>query len=172
MAKFRCLLVSSRKYAPVSLAAWHFQTSTASSRSPAPRLTARGNTAGFRASQMRSHSGRVGREGDVRVEVLYVADCPSHARAVEMLAGVLAEEGITAEIHQVLVTDETMARELRFRGSPTIRVEGRDVECEAAERATFAVCCRLYHGSPQVGVPPVAMLLRALREARRQRGER
>jgi hypothetical protein len=104
----------------------------------------------------------------VRVEVLYVADCPSHAQAVSMLAAILAEEGIAPEIHQVLVRDETMARELTFRGSPTIRIDGRDVEGEPAAAATFAVCCRLYSGSPQIGVPPIAMVQRAVRAARRQ----
>ena len=107
----------------------------------------------------------------MRVEVLYVADCPSHARAVAMLAAVLAEEGIAPEIRQVLVRDETMARELTFRGSPTIRIDGRDVEGEPSSPATFAVCCRLYRGSPQVGVPPVAMVRRAVREARGQGDE-
>jgi hypothetical protein len=104
----------------------------------------------------------------VRVEVLYVADCPSHAQAVEMLGSVLAGEGILAEIRQVLVRDETMARELRFRGSPTIRIDGRDIEHTQEAAPTFAVCCRLYHGSPQVGLPPLAMMQRAVREARRR----
>jgi hypothetical protein len=107
----------------------------------------------------------------MRVEVLYVEACPSHARAVEALENVLAEEGITAGIHQVLVGDETRARELTFSGSPTIRIDGRDVECEPAEAAMFGVCCRLYHGSPQIGVPPIAMLRRAVREARRRQEE-
>ncbi|HXO29830.1 MAG TPA: hypothetical protein VOA80_20940 [Thermoanaerobaculia bacterium] len=104
----------------------------------------------------------------MKVEVLYVADCPSHAPALAMLAAVLAEEGIAPDIHQVLVRDEAMAREWTFRGSPTIRIDGRDVEGEPATAASFAVCCRLYHGSPRPGVPPVAMVRRAVRAARRQ----
>ncbi len=104
----------------------------------------------------------------MKVEVLYVADCPSHAPALAMLAAVLAEECIAPDIHQVLVRDEAMAREWTFRGSPTIRIDGRDVEGEPAEAPSFAVCCRLYHGSPRPGVPPVAMVRRAVRAARRQ----
>jgi hypothetical protein len=107
----------------------------------------------------------------VRVEVLYVADCPSHAPAVAMLAAILAEEGIMPDIHQVLVRDEAMARDLTFRGSPTIRIDGRDVEGEPAEEAGSAVCCRLYHGSPRIGVPPAAMVRCAVRAAQRQEEE-
>jgi protein-disulfide isomerase len=107
----------------------------------------------------------------MRVEVLYVADCPARAPAVEMLAGVFAEAGMTAEIQQVLVRDEAMARQLRFRGSPTIRIDGRDVENTPAGAATFGVCCRLYRGSPLAGVPPLAMIQRAVREARERKAE-
>jgi len=108
----------------------------------------------------------------VKVEVLYVEDCPSHAQAVAMLAAILDAEGIAPDIHQVLVRDETMARELTFRGSPTIRIDGRDVAGEpaapAAKAGEFGVCCRLYQGSPQLGVPPAAMVRRAVQAARRQ----
>ena len=107
----------------------------------------------------------------MRVEVLYVADCPSHAPALAMLEAILAEEGMAPDIRQVLVRNETMARELAFRGSPTIRIDGRDVEGEPAEGARFAVGCRLYHGSPRPGVPPIAMVRRAVRAARRQGDE-
>jgi hypothetical protein len=107
----------------------------------------------------------------VRVEVLYVADCPSHAPAVAMLAAILAEEGMAPDIHQVLVSDAAMARELTFRGSPTIRIDGRDVEGEPEEAAGSAVCCRLYYGSPRIGMPPAAMVRRAVRAAQRQEEE-
>lgn len=104
----------------------------------------------------------------MRVEVLYVADCPSYPLAVAMLAEILAEEGIAPEIRQVLVGDEEMARELAFRGSPTIRIEGVDVACDTAEAPAFAVCCRLYHDSPQLGVPPAEIVRRAVRAACRE----
>jgi hypothetical protein len=107
----------------------------------------------------------------MRVEVLYVADCPTRAQAVEMLEGVLTEAGMPAEIQQVLVRDETMARQLRFRGSPTIRIDGRDIEGTPEGAVTFAVSCRLYRGSPQAGVPPLAMIQRAVREAGRRQAE-
>jgi len=63
----------------------------------------------------------------VKVEVLYVAECPSHAAAVRMVKDVLAAEGVAAEVQEILVRDKEMASELRFLGSPTIRVNGRDV---------------------------------------------
>ena len=66
-------------------------------------------------------------EREVKIEILYVAECPSHPAAVRMVKDVLAAEGVVTEVQEVLVRDEGMASELKFLGSPTIRVNGRDV---------------------------------------------
>jgi hypothetical protein len=100
----------------------------------------------------------------MRVEVLYVAECPFHPEAVKVLKDVLAAENIPADIREVLVTDEKMARKLMFRGSPTIRVNGRDIARDSRETDAFALSCRLYPGSEQIGVPPAEMIHRAVRE--------
>jgi hypothetical protein len=102
----------------------------------------------------------------VKIEVLYVAECPSHPAAVRMVKDVLAVEGVVTEVQEVLVRDEGMASELRFLGSPTIRVNGRDVAGETRNAQSFALSCRLYPGSKQVGLPPIEMVRRAVVEAR------
>ncbi len=101
----------------------------------------------------------------MRVEVLYVADCPSHPAAVKLVKDVLAGQGITAQIHEILVSDQVMADKLKFLGSPTIRINGRDVAGE--HTGNFAMSCRLYLGSTQVGVPPAELIHRAIIEAHR-----
>src|SRR5207247_11414310 len=100
-------------------------------------------------------------ECPVKVEVLYVADCPTHPAAVNLVKQVLAAEGVEAEIHEVLVRDEGMANELGFCGSPTIRINGRDVAGETKNARSLALSCRLYSGLKQVGLPPVDMVHRA-----------
>ncbi len=102
----------------------------------------------------------------MRVEVLYVAECPSHPAVVKLVKDVLAAEGIVADIREVLVADERMANELGFCGSPTIRINGRDIAGEPREAQTFTLSCRLYPGSKPIGVPPAEMIHRAVREAR------
>jgi hypothetical protein len=106
----------------------------------------------------------------VKVEVLYVSECPSHPAAVKLLTDVLAAEGVLAEIHEVLVRDESMAKKLRFAGSPTIRIDGRDVGDEVQTAKDFSLSCRLYPGSKQAGLPPAEMVHRAVLEA--SKGER
>lgn len=102
----------------------------------------------------------------MKIEVLYVAECPSHLAAVKLVKSVLAAEGVATEVHEVLVRDEGMASELRFLGSPTIRINGRDVAEEAQKVQSSALSCRLYPGSEHVGLPPAEMIHRAVIEAR------
>ncbi len=102
----------------------------------------------------------------MKIEVLYVLDCPHYPAAMAELKSVLAVERISAPIREVLVANPRMAEELRFRGSPTIRINGRDIAGES-EAQHFALSCRLYPGEKQPGVPPAEMIHRAVREAMR-----
>lgn len=101
----------------------------------------------------------------MKIEVLYVADCPSRSAAVELVQDVLMAQGVVAEVREVLITDLEMADLLKFPGSPTIRINGRDVAGNPSEGQTFALSCRLYPGTQPGGLPPVEMVRRAVIEA-------
>lgn len=106
----------------------------------------------------------------MKIEVLYVSECPSHPAAVRLVRDILVAEGVAAEIQEVLVRDEAMASELRFLGSPTIRINGKDVAGESQKAQNFALSCRLYPGSRQLGLPPAEMVQQAVLEARQGHG--
>jgi hypothetical protein len=101
-----------------------------------------------------------------RVEILYFEGCPNHepVRAtVERIAGQLRVE---PEIELVEVANPETALELRFLGSPTVRVNGRDVEPGAEERRDFALTCRIYRGQRGAAEQPDESWVRqALSEA-------
>lgn len=101
----------------------------------------------------------------MKIEVLYVRDCPSHCAAVELVKGILAARGLSEKVEEVLVSSERMAEDLRFSGSPTIRINGRDVAAESRVEKAFALSCRLYLGSGQRGLPAVELVRRAVVEA-------
>lgn len=103
----------------------------------------------------------------MKVEVLYVSECPSHPAAVKLIKEVLAAKGVTASIDEVLVQDGGMASRLKFTGSPTIRINGKDVAQETPTAENFAFACRLYPDSKQVGLPPVEWVLCAVTDALR-----
>jgi hypothetical protein len=89
----------------------------------------------------------------MRIELLYWEGCPSYPEAKAMLEEVLSRRGIDAPIqmHEVRTDDE--ARELGFPGSPTIRIDGRDVDPAGADSRP-ALNCRIYH-LPDGRVSPV-----------------
>jgi hypothetical protein len=100
----------------------------------------------------------------MKIEVLYILDCPHYAAALTELRRVLTIEKISAQISEVLVDSPRMAQVMKFRGSPTIRINGLDIEGES-ELQHFAVSCRLYPGETQPGVPSAEMIHRAVRDA-------
>jgi hypothetical protein len=100
----------------------------------------------------------------MKIEVLHVPDCPNHAIALERLREILANESFQADISEVLVTDETTAQSLKFPGSPTIRINGRDIEPPDEKMASFGLMCRLYADGN--GAPSNQRLRNAIRSAR------
>jgi hypothetical protein len=78
------------------------------------------------------------------IEVLYVRDCPHYAGALALVERVRAELGIDTELRTSLIGDQAAAERARFPGSPTIRVDGRDVEPGSEPSAEISVACRLY----------------------------
>jgi hypothetical protein len=99
-----------------------------------------------------------------RIEFLYWDGCPSHPEALALLEQVLAERGLDAEIELRHVSSHEEAQELRFPGSPTIRVDGRDVD-PAGEQQPPSLSCRIYRlpdGRPSP-VPTRELLEDALR---------
>ena len=98
------------------------------------------------------------------IEFLYWADCPSHTQARALLGEVLAKEGRDVPVREVEVLTEEEAAQLAFPGSPTIRVNGLDVDPDGAAKMEISLTCRLYvledgRFSP---VPSKEMIRRAL----------
>jgi hypothetical protein len=78
-----------------------------------------------------------------RIELLWWEECPSHPRALAELREVLDGLGLdpdAVEVRHVGTDDEAAAE--GFPGSPTIRVEGRDVQPAADEPS--GLTCRVY----------------------------
>ena len=95
----------------------------------------------------------------MRVEVLFVPGCPNYEPALERLKGVLFSEGLYVEVHGVPVNTGEDATALMFPGSPTIRIDGEDVEPAGRTNAP-GLTCRLY--ASRTGVPSEETLRLAL----------
>jgi hypothetical protein len=100
----------------------------------------------------------------MKIEVLYVPNCPNHAVALERLREILAGESVEAHLNEVLVSSAAMAHSLKFPGSPTIRINGHDIEPQGGETTSFGLMCRLYSNGN--GAPSREKLRDAIRRAR------
>ena len=78
------------------------------------------------------------------IEVLYVQDCPHSPATLTLVERVRAELGIDADLHTSRIVDQAAAEQARFPGSPTVRVDGRDVEPGSEPATEYLLGCRLY----------------------------
>lgn len=78
------------------------------------------------------------------VELLWFQGCANHPAARQMLAEVIAEVAPDSAINDVDATDPAIAERLRFPGSPTIRVNGRDIDPAYTDPGDYTPRCRLY----------------------------
>jgi len=102
----------------------------------------------------------------MKIEVLYFDGCPNHKPAIERVQELLREDGVSAEVLEVNVSDPSIAQEVGFLGSPSVRVNGLDVEPEARTAREYGLMCRTYSvDGRREGLPSREMLRQAIREA-------
>jgi hypothetical protein len=102
----------------------------------------------------------------MRVSFFYSENCPSHDEALKRLRMCVDSEGVDADIEVVRVDTAEDAQRLRFIGSPTIMVNGHDIDPPSTFH--YDLTCRAYRLedgriSP---LPSEAMIRRAIREAK------
>jgi hypothetical protein len=103
----------------------------------------------------------------MKIEVLYFDGCPNHEAFLPRLRELLDRAGVDDEICLRRVESLDAAERERFLGSPTVRMDGRDVEPGAERRADFGLKCRLYRTANGVaGQPADEWIAAALRRAR------
>jgi hypothetical protein len=96
------------------------------------------------------------------VRVLYTEGCANTAPTIQRVQDVAREMGITIQVDQVLVTTQDQANVLRFLGSPTVQINGQDIDPAARKATAFGFPCRNYGAS---GMPSIELVQAALREA-------
>ena len=107
----------------------------------------------------------------MEIELLYFDGCSSHEAFEPRLREPVAEAGPDVQIRQRRVESDAAAQRERFLGSPTLRIDGVDIDPSAGERREYGLTCRLYPTEQGLrGVPPEEWVLDALRNAGRRSG--
>src|SRR5258706_5280953 len=101
----------------------------------------------------------------MKIEILYLSDCSHHAPTVSRVREVLRQENVAADVTEIEINDDANAHHLGFLGSPSVRVDGQDIEHDARSSAAFGLTCRTYNDrGTRMGVPPREWLRAAIHE--------
>lgn len=79
----------------------------------------------------------------MKITFLYFDGCPNSEPTLENLKTALAELNLNAELFQIDVRDPQQAASIGFLGSPSILVDGRDLETGKIPE-TSSYSCRIY----------------------------
>ena len=87
----------------------------------------------------------------IKIEFLYFEGCPNSKPALNNLKNIIEEEGIQADLKIINVQSNKQVEEIGFQGSPSIRINGQDLE---EKKEGFAFSCRIYEiNGEKTGVP-------------------
>ena len=102
----------------------------------------------------------------MKVELLHIAGCPNAEATRRLLKETLRELGLPEEIQEIEICDSVHAETLSFPGSPTVRVDDKDVEAALLPQTGYGLSCRTYMTDRGLqGVPTNEMVRDAIRSA-------
>ncbi|MCH7549053.1 MAG: hypothetical protein IH969_05905 [Candidatus Krumholzibacteriota bacterium] len=94
------------------------------------------------------------------IDVLYFEDCPHYELTVDLVQRTIDALGVSAVVRRIAVETIEAAERVRFLGSPSVLVDGVDIDPDAHDRSDYGLACRRYGTS---GVPPREMIAQAIR---------
>ncbi|MGB9721568.1 MAG: DF family (seleno)protein [bacterium] len=106
----------------------------------------------------------------MNIRFLYFKGCPNAEPALELLKQIIQENGLNEKIEVIEIITEQDAQKYNFLGSPSIQINGLDIEKEKRnDPPVFG--CRIYKTKDGYsGVPPKDMIINALTQAVNKKG--
>ena len=102
-----------------------------------------------------------------KVEILYFTGCPNYRKTCDVICKILEEENVEFELAIKPIKNETLLATPDFVGSPTVIIDGRDVELcfknvQSWDKPIEGLACRLYDCADSRACPSEEMILCAL----------
>ncbi len=86
----------------------------------------------------------------IKLELQYFEECPNHKKMSNNINKAIKGLEDKIDLRKILVEDEETAKKVSFRGSPTLLINGEDIEGIPAPQEP-ALACRFYaNGIPDV----------------------
>jgi hypothetical protein len=101
------------------------------------------------------------------IEILFFDGCPNHHGLEQRIRALCADLGTDMPIVARRIDTDDQANAERFLGSPTVRVNGVDVDPTAADRHGYGLTCRVYPNADRMqGTPPDGWIVAAIAAAK------
>lgn len=100
----------------------------------------------------------------MKIRFLYFKGCPNAKPTLNLLEQVCEEKGLNEKIEVIEVRSEEEAKKYNFLGSPTIQINGLDIERERRNDLPLFGCRVYKNKASSTGVPPKEMIIEALEE--------
>lgn len=105
----------------------------------------------------------------MKIELLYILDCPWCVRAKELIRRSLKGLKVKADIEEILIDSDEKAGKYNFVGSPTIKINGKDIQEEVSKGRClpceeFAKCRIYFYKGKQYPYPPKEMIEEAIKK--------
>ena len=98
------------------------------------------------------------------IEILTFQGCPHADATRDLVRQAMRLERVDAALDFIDVDSSEVAQHMRFLGSPSVRVDGEDVELSANHRTGYGLMCRTYsYGAGAFGTPSIEMIRAAIR---------
>jgi len=104
------------------------------------------------------------REGGepLNVEVIMIPKCEAGPQTVRLVEETMRQMGVKGTVEQIVIHDTAEANRYRFLGSPTVRINGLDIEPSRRSEESFGPAWRRYGAS---SMPGEELVRSALKEA-------
>ena len=101
------------------------------------------------------------------IQLVYYEKCPNFKHVLKNLKDALTEEKTNAQIQIIKLSNLQEAKNLQIIGSPTIRINNKDIDPPIKKSTDSSLKCRSYsyHGKI-TGWPPKELIIEALRKAK------
>jgi len=90
---------------------------------------------------------------------MIIPGCPNAEPAVRVLKSVAGELGVEIQISLIVVENPEEAQRVSFHGSPSVRIEGEDLESDVIS-LPFSFGCRVYRDRGMLSGSPSESLVR------------
>jgi len=74
----------------------------------------------------------------MKIEILYLIGCSWYIKTKKTVSEVVKELKLNVKIEHILIDTRKKAKKYHFQGSPTIRINGRDIQ-NIIKKRTFAL---------------------------------